>query len=172
MSFVPAISIGQTIGLPSTVNLTDASTGSDGNIVSRQAFLITDAQTYLVPSGTTTDYTPWLLANLSIAIDALDKDYSLTVLVRWIDVNGATLYELPQIANFEMYNAEFEYSLLQQEANGLASLNSPNWLISRMKLRLSLDDSYNAVYFASSITNGQMANDRGTYLRENLNLFY
>ncbi len=172
MSFTPIFSIGSIIGLPSVVLLTDSSVGSDILITSRRVFLITDAQTYLVPSGTTTNYTEWAIANASVQIDALDKDYSLQLTVQWLDVDNTVLYEKTEDANLENYNATFEYSLVSQEANGQASLNSPNWLTSRMKLRLSLDDAYNAVYLASSLTSGQNANDRGTYLRENINLFY
>ena len=71
-----------------------------------------------------------------------------------------------------MYNGDFNYQLTNDEANGLASLNSPNWLISRMKLYVALRDADVSVTDMSSITNGQSANDRGTNLRLNLNNFY
>ena len=172
MAFVPNFSISQITGQPSILTLADTSTGSDVAIVSRNVYLQTASGTYLVPTGTTTSYIVWAIANSTISINALDKDYSLNITVNWNDVLGAVLYTKTILSNFSMYNSDFEYSLISTEANGQASLNSINWLASRMRLRLSLDDAYNAVVEAGSITNGQAANDRGTYLRENLNLFY
>lgn len=172
MAFVQNFTIAQTLGNAGIVNLTDTSTGSDAAVVGRKAYLITNASTYLVPDGTTTSYITWLIGNSTIAINALKKDMSLNVKVDWTDAGGLMLYTKTILVNFQMYNSDFNYQLVNQEANGLASLNSINWLISRMKLYVALRDATVSVTDMSSITNGQGANDRGTYLRENKNLFY
>ena len=124
MALTPSFSIYQTLGFPGTVNLQDTSTGTDVAVISRQVFLITSQATYLVPTGTTTNYIAWILSNASISINALTKDYSLQIVVNWLNVGGAVLYTASQVVNFEMYNADFEYSLIYDEASGLASLNS------------------------------------------------
>ncbi len=61
---------------------------------------------------------------------------------------------------------------MYDEATGLASLNSPNWLMSRMKLYVALQDAYVATVNMSNIGDAQSANERATYLSENKNLFY
>ena len=172
MALTPSFSIYQTLGFPGTVNLQDTSTGTDVAVISRQVFLITSQATYLVPTGTTTNYIAWILSNASISINALTKDYSLQIVVNWLNVGGAVLYTASQVANFDMYNADFQYSLIYDEASGLASLNSTNWLMSRIKLMIALDDSNNAVTRASNIAAWQAVNERATFLRENKNLFY
>ena len=172
MPFIPNFSISQSIGNPSIINLADTSTGTDGTIVSRVVYLTKDTGLTLVPIGTTTTFITWLLANPTIALNVLDKDYSLSILVNWLDVSSNILYFKTIIANFNMYNSDFNYSLVSDEANGLASLNSSNWLQSRMRLYLSLRDAVTSITDMSSVTNGQNANDRGTFLRQNLNNFY
>ncbi len=168
----PNFTIGSIIGLPGVVLLTDTSTDPDVLVTSRRVFLITDAQTYLVPSGTTTNYTIWDIANATAQIDALDKDYGLSVVVEWLDVSNAVLYAKTIIANFDNYNSAFEYSLVYAESNGSASLNSPNRLTSRMQLRLAIDGGNIAINKGSNITMAQASDDRGTFLSENINLFY
>lgn len=171
MALTPNFSIGQVMGVPANVVLTDTSTGSDVTIVGRRIYLYTDAGTTLVPTGITTAYNDWPLADTTITIvNVLPKDYSINANVRWVDVDGNTVVEKTILTNFNMYNQLYNYSLVSQEANGLASLNVANWLNYRMSLYLALNDSDTSIIDMSSITNGQTANDRGTYLRENPNL--
>ena len=172
MAFIQNFTIAQTLGNPGIINLTDTSTGVDATIISRKVYLITNASIYLVPTGTSTSFITWAIGSTSIAIDALKKDMALNIRVDWNNVSGTTLYTKTILSNFQMYNSNFNYQLVNDEANGLASLNSPNWLTSRMKLYVSLRDANVAVTDMSSITNGQNANDRGTFLRLNLNNFY
>ena len=168
----PSFSTSQTLGLPGQFTLTDTSTGSDAAIDGRKVFITKSDGTYWVPTGTTTDYIVWSYADDSIDIATLDKDYAFSINVIWINNVGTTLYTVTTLTTFTMYNSDFEYSLISQEANGNANINNTNWLSSRMQLRLAIDDANNAISAASSITNSQAADDRGTYLRENVNLFY
>ena len=172
MPLTPSFSISQTLGLPGQFTLTDTSTGSDAAIEERRVFITKSDGTYWVPTGTTTDYIVWPYADASIDIATLDKDYAFSINVIWINDAGTPLYTSTQLTVFTMYNSDFEYSLISQEANGDASINNTNWLAGRMKLRLAIDDAANAISAASSIKNSQAANDRGTYLSENINLFY
>ena len=172
MPLVPNFTIGSILGLPSAILLTDTSTGSDAAIASRNVFLITNNQVYLVPSGTTTNYTVWAIVNATSQISALDKDYALQVTVNWVNSSGVTLYTKTILTNFNNYNSAFEYSLVFDESSGLASLNSANWLSSRMALRLAIDDSNNAITLGGNIAIAQSADDRGTWLRKNKNTFY
>lgn len=172
MPLTASFSISQTLGSPSIIDLADTSTGDDAAVVARRVYLTKSSGTTLVPSGTTTTYIDWDYDDATIALDVLDKDYGVSVRVDWINVGGTVLYTSTVLTTFTMYNSDFEYSLISQEANGDASINNTNWLYGRMKLRLALDDADNAITAASSITNSQAANDRGTFLRENINLFY
>ncbi len=150
----------------------DTSTGSDVAVTQRRIYFIKNNGTYLVPTGTPTDYVVWAYASSTKSVDILDKDYGLNIRVDWLNVSDAVLYTKTILYNFSMYNNDFNYSLVYDEANGLASLNSANWLMGRMKLYVALNDATTSVESMSDITNAQEADDRGTYLRENTNLFY
>ncbi len=172
MAFEPNFTVSQVTGQPANVAFEDTSTGSDNDIAGRVIYPIQANGIVLLPTGTTTAGILWTWPDLTTTVeDLLNKDYSLAVKVEWVDVDGNKLYELTKDCNFKMYNSLFNYSLVYQEANGLASLNSINWLTSRMALYLAINDSDTSVTDMSSIASGQDANDRGTYLRENPNLF-
>ena len=169
----PDFTVGQVLGTPANIVLTNTATGSDVTVVALRVYLYTNLGTTLVPSGISTAYNDWPLADATLTIvNVLPKDYSLNVNVQWVDANGDMVVEKTILTNFNMYNQLYNYSLVYNEANGLASLNSPNWFVGRMGLYLSLNDSDTSITDMSSIGNGQSANDRGTYIRENPNLLY
>jgi len=60
MPLTPAFTFVNPAGVPSSVIGTDTSTGSDVLIVSRRIYFEKTDGTYLVPSGTVTDYIPWV----------------------------------------------------------------------------------------------------------------
>jgi len=54
--FVPDFTTSQTLGVPTSINFVDTSTGDLGSIVSRRIYMLTSSNEYLVEEGTTTDY--------------------------------------------------------------------------------------------------------------------
>ena len=125
MPFVPNFTTSQQAGLPSNVIITDASTGSDVAIVARRVYLVNYAGEYVVASGTTTNYTPWPLAQSSISIDCLTQDTALTVTVDYVDAGGVALYTKTILAGFVLYNMTFYYSLTQ----GQAAVANPSYIL-------------------------------------------
>ena len=172
MPLTPNFGTSQTIGLANVIDLEDLSTGSDIAVTQRRVYFSRYNAAYLVPSGTTTDYVEWAYASPTKSVDILLYDQSLSITTQWLDVSDTVLYTKTILFNYAMYNNDFNYSLVYDEATGLASLNSTNWLMGRMKLYVALNDATTSVEAMSNITNAQEADDRGTYLRENKNLFY
>lgn len=173
MAFSPSFTSGQVIGLPSTIYLTDNSTGSDYAIVGKRVYLIQYDRTYLVPSGTTTDYIAWATATNPISISILSIDKTLDVRVDWIDTNGVVLYTLTQQFVFDEYNSEFDYSLTEaQAASGNTITADSDYYMNRIKLRVEMDSAIQATALASSITNSQNCQDRATSLRLDKMLFF
>lgn len=162
----------QTIGSPSIVTLTDAHVGTDSNVTQRRAYLQTAASTYLVPTGTTTSYVQWALADTSINIDALTKDYALSIKVQWLDVTNVVLYEKIILYDFTMYSETFYYGLTQNQTSSPNIVNDTNYYNNKMILRCNIDEANNAVTYGSDITSSQAALDRATYLITNENIFY
>lgn len=77
---------------PSIITLIDTSTGSDANVFSRRVYISKPFGGYLVPSATLTNYIVWAYANSSININAINRDYSINILVEWLDIDDVVLY--------------------------------------------------------------------------------
>ena len=173
MSFAPSVAISQNIGSPSIVAVTDTSTGSDGAIVSRHVFLQTADNTYLVPSGTTTDYTNWLIsAGTTKSINALDKDYALLITVNWVDINGATLYTKQGLYILTMYNEQYYYQLTQDQVATPNIVNDSNYYNNKGILRTEIDSANQAVLIGGDIYAAQNCLERATFMVNNANLFF
>jgi hypothetical protein len=67
-----------------TIRITDVSTGADAAITQRRVYLQQADGSYLVPTGTLTDYIEWNYLDASIDIDVLNTDYALLILVQWL----------------------------------------------------------------------------------------
>jgi len=169
---VATFTASQTIGLPSIVTLTDAHVGTDVLVTQRRAFLQTAAQTYLVPSGTTTDYVQWALADTSISIDALPQDYALNITVQWLNVTNDVLYTKTILYDFTMYSETFYYGLTQQQTSSPNIVNDQNYYNNKMILRCSIDEANQAVTYGSDIFSSQSALDRAAFLIANENNFF
>ena len=163
----------QTIGLPSIVTLTDQHTGTDSNVTQRRAYLQTAAGSYLVPSGTTTDYVQWALADTSISIDALaGTDRTLNITVQWLDVSNNVLYTKTLLFCFTMYSETFYYGLTQGQTSSPSIVNDTNYYNNKMILRCSIDEANQAVAYGSDIVSSQSALDRASNLISNENDYF
>lgn len=163
----PNFSANQTIGLESIITLTDTSTGSDGAIASRRVYLRKYDGTFLVPQGVTTDYIEWDYSDSSININALDKDYALSIEVEWLNSGGTVLYNKVILFQFSLYNETFYYGLTQTQTSQPNIIYNTLFYEYKMKLRVELDSAANSVTLGGSISNAQYSLDRATELRLN-----
>jgi hypothetical protein len=175
MPLVPNFSTSQQAGLPSNVIVTDTSTGSDVAITGRRVFLVNYAGEYVVPSGTTTNYVVWPLAQTSISINCLTADSALSVTVNWVNSAGVTLYTKTSLAGFTLYNLTFYYSLTQ----GQAAISNPSFILqdttyfqNKSKLKTLIDSGNNAITLGYDITSAQECYDLATYMVTNQNLLF
>ena len=175
MPLTPNFSTSQVAGSPQEVVITDTSTGSDAAITKRRVFLVDYEGNYVVPSGNSTDYVEWPLAQTSIAIDCLTQDMALSVTVLWLDVNNVTLYSKTSLSGFTLFNETFYYSLTQ----GQAAVGNPSYILqdndyfaNKMKLRLYIDSGNQAVTLGYDITSAQVCYDLATYLVTNQNIYF
>lgn len=155
----------QTVGEESTVTITEVVVGTDVLVTQRRVYLQTDNGTFLVPDGTTTDYVQWAIADLSIDIDCLDKDYGLRIVVEWLDVNDVVLYDDEQFVGLTLYNESFDYLTTQLMASNRILINDNSFWGNKSKLRTLIDAGNNAISFASDLNNAQSCYDDATALR-------
>lgn len=171
--FTPNFTTSQSSGLPNIIVANDSSTGSDVNISQRRIFLLKSDGTYLVPTGTTTNYVQWALANSSINLDVLKKDMGLTITVQWLNVNNVVLYTSTISFGFTAYNETFYYGLTQGEVPIVTpNIINTDYYQNKMLLRVWIDSGNQSVSFASDIYSAQIAYDNATYLCNNQNLFF
>lgn len=164
----------QVAGSPSEIVITDTSTGTDVAVTQRRVYLITASGEYLVPDGTTTDYVEWgdFPATTTITIDALTKDYALSVKVDWLNVSNSVLYTKTTKYGFTLYNETFDYGLTQLLAGNPLLINDNNFFSNKSLLRVNIDDGDNAISFAGDLYAAQQSYDRATELRLNSQYYF
>lgn len=167
MALSPAFSVSQSALNPALVLVTDTSTGSDGAIVSRRVYVQTSTGTYLVPSGTTTDYTVWPYADASISLNILAQDSACAVTVQWLDVSNNILYTLTQLYCFAEYNKQFFYYLIQQQALTPSIIQDANYFGNIATYWMNIVGGINAVEIGADISASQNCLNRATYMMQN-----
>lgn len=172
MSYVQNFSVSQSTATPTVLRVTDTSTGADAAITQRRIYLGKDDGTYLVPSGTTTDYIAWALADTYKEADVLDKDYSLNVRVDWLDVNNNVLYSKTVLYAFTMNSEIFYYGLTQNQASNPAIAQDQNYYQNKMQLRCNIDEANNAVTYGGDISSAQAALDRALQMINNQDVYF
>lgn len=165
MAIVANFSTAQPVGQPSQIIFVDTSTGSDGSIVQRRIYLRKSDGTFLVPSGTVTQYILWAYADATITVDVLDKDRGLEVTVEWNDMGGTALYSKTQDLGFTSFNEEFDYNLTQQLAGNPLNIDDDSFWQTKSDLRTAIDSGNQAIVNASDIVSAQQCYDKGTNLR-------
>lgn len=171
MSFAASFSVSQSINSINILTLADTSTGSDTNIASRQIYLQTGNGTYLVPTGVTTNFIPWLLANTSINLNVLSQDYAITILVQWLDINGNVLYNSSNVYLFTAYSEQFMYGLTQLLALTPSIPQDNDYYANKMQLRVLIDSAVNSIAIASDSLAAQTCLNQAAYLISQKNLF-
>jgi hypothetical protein len=171
MPLIPNFTAAQATGVKSVIILTDTSTGSDVAVVSRRIFLITDDGSYLVPTGTSTNYIDWALADTTISLNALEEDMSLNIQVDWLDVNGAVLYTKTILYFFAPYTKAFLYYLSQLQYSTSIGLDA-NYISNKEMLWALVKDAENAITIGGDITTSQNCLDRAKYMMDNQSKYF
>ena len=172
MAISPNFSASQNYGTPNIITLTDTSTGSDGTIAKRRVYLLQSNGQYLVPTGTTTNYIDWSLADTSISLDVLTQDTALSITVQWLTSGNVIVASKTTSYAFTAYNETFYYGLTEDQVANANLTSSTDWYQWKMILRVELDSANQAISFASDIFSAQAALNRATYISSNSNYFF
>ena len=172
MALTVDFSVSQSYDSPSIITLTDTSTGSDGTITNRRIYLQKADGTYLVPTGTTTDYILWSYAVSFKEVDALDKDYGLYITVQWLNGSNTVVYTKAYYFDFPLYSKQFLYNLTLLQAGSPQLLNNPNFLRSKMELFTHVQSASNATELGDNINATQFCLNEAKKLMDNQSLFF
>lgn len=172
MPLTPNIEVAQTALVPNIVTVNDTSTGSDGSIASRRIYVQTSDGTYLVPSGTTTQYTVWPYADSSISLDILTQDKAVEITVQWLASNNAVLYDFSDLYCLRQYNKNFFYYLIQQQALTPSILQSSNYIFNMATYWMAIIGANEAVQTGADLSASQNCLDRATNMLNQESIYF
>lgn len=172
MPISPSFTASQNSGTPNLIFLTDTSTGSDVTITKRRIYLLQSNGTYLVPTGTTTDYIDWALVDTTTSLNVLIQDTALSITVQWLTAGNVEVASVTTSFAFTAYNETFYYGLTESQVANANLTASTNWYQTKMILRVELDSAYQAISFASDIFSAQAALNRATFISTNQSYFF
>ncbi len=172
MSFSPSFTIAQDPLSPNVVVATDSSTGSDGAITSRVIFISNSSGTYLVPAGTTTDYTVWPIADISISLNILTEDTAVYVVVEWLDVDSNVLYTSEDYFCLAQYAKNFFTYLMQLQGDVPTIPSDTNYNSNCALFWARVQGAINVVINNSDISSSQNCLNKTTEMQLNQNLYF
>jgi hypothetical protein len=172
MPLSPNFTASQNSGTPNLIFLTDTSTGSDVTITKRRIYLLQSNGTYLVPTGTLTNYIDWALVDTTTSLNVLIQDTALSITVEWLTAANVVVANKTTSFAFTAYNETFYYGLTESQVANANLTASTNWYQTKMILRVELDSAYQAISFASDIFSAQAALNRATFISTNQSYFF
>ncbi len=174
MAFVPLFSVTQSSADFSEVSAQDLSTGSDVAITQRRIYFTKSNGDYLTTDvANVAGYFQWALATNPLVVEELlDTDYSLNIVVQWLDVSNTVLYSKTVLYDFNAYEQYFLYNLTTAQASNPQLLDNSNFYLSKVTLRCQVDDAIQAVELGSDIFSAQAANNRGMYITQHPQIFF
>lgn len=175
MPYSQNFSVAQTPANPKYVVLTDTSTGTDGNIVSRRIYIQDAFGNYIVPTGTTTEYIVWSIGTNPISIDVLKKDLAVNIKVQWMDSangTGQVLYELDNNYCLTEFNKQFLYYLIQLQSSSYNIIQDTRYWDNVGVFWTNVTAAINAVQIGNDIFASQECLDRASYMAENQTKYF
>lgn len=172
MPLSPAFTISQSALSPGVITATDTSGGADVSVTQRRIFFQTSQGTYLVQSGTTTQYEPWPLADVSDSWNVLTSDQALSITVQWLDVSNTVLYTLTQVFCLPQYNKNFFYFLIQQQALTPSIIQDSNYFSNLSTYWMNITGAIQAIEIGADVSASQNCLSRATYMMDNQQMFF
>ena len=171
MALTVNFSASTNITTPTILTLTDTSTGTDGAITSRKVLLRKADGTYLVPTGTTTNYIVWDIASSSINLSVLSVDYALNIYVYWMAGSQINYYLITPY-EFNTNARVYRIKLLKAQASNPALVNSANFFEVISNITTLIDGANEAILLAGDITLAQLCNTQAAVYINNPKLAY
>ena len=172
MALTPAITVSQNSGLPNVINITDSSTGNDPGLTSRRVYLYQSNNDNLVPDGTTTDYIEWDISDSTIAIDVLERDMALMIVVQWL-TGAVVTYTYDNTYAFPAYTNTFLYNLsVTDQLSNPDIVKDTTYLFNKLQLFTYVKDAENAISEGGDTVKAQLAFDLAYQMMTNQQLYF
>lgn len=175
MAITPNFTRGQTLGLPSKVNLVDTSTGSDTeSITKRRVYFIDKDGNYIVPTGITTDYSEWnsYPGTTTLTLDLLENDMAVNIRIDWLNSSNVVKQSLTILSDFTLYAKTYYIFLCKAQSSNNKLRDSANFYKNYIKLLISVKEADDSVTLLNDISSSQAALNRAKLLIANPSNFF
>jgi hypothetical protein len=162
----------QALGTPGRITITDDSTGSDADVVSRRITFTDNAGNTHVVEGTTTAYELWPIADDTITLDLIEEDWAFNVKVQWLNSSNVALYQKTTLILFPLFLKTYYIGLIKSQSSNRKLIDHANFYDNEVKLLCSIQEATNAVNLADDIGSAQAALYRGKTLIDNPSNFF
>lgn len=171
MALSVAITSAQSLGTPSIIVLTDASTGTDATVTNRKVYLRTATNQYLTEtqqSSSSVAFTNWPISDgATINLDVLTEASTLEVTVVWTTGAGTTVYELTDVITFTNQNYIFQLGVLADQTSSPGVLQDTNYYNSLVQFIVNLDNAEVAAGTGDDLYSSQGALNRNQIMIDN-----
>lgn len=172
MALTVSVSVAQNNGLADTYILTDTSTGSDATITTRRIYNYIADNTTLVPTGTTTPYIDWPIAEGPKTIEVLSRDRAIMLIVQWLNAGGTVVYSLTNYYVFTANTKNFLYGLTEtNQLSNPAIIKDTQYLFNKLLMWEYVDDAELAITY-DDVLKSQLALDAAYEMITNQNLYF
>lgn len=169
----PNFTTTQSASDPSTITLTDSSTGSDVGLTARRILIQLANGNYLTTSGEVTalTYIAWPIADANITLSVLPRSESPRIRVDWM-TNTVATYTKTKTICFDLADYIFGLGLTMRQVANNNVTQDANWYGNKMQLIVNTNDAENAILYINDITLSQNSLDRNYFMIQNAGKFF
>lgn len=166
-----SILVSQSASTPSSLTVTDNSTGLSGTITQRRVYVSNAYGEFLTGDGVV-NYTEWALAEASIVLDILTEDIGALIKVEWLNVSNVVVDEVENTYPLAEYNKQFLYYLLGLQGLTPGVYQDSNYSGNIAIFWTNIIAGINAVEYGNDIAACQNCFNRATQMRLEQNFYF
>lgn len=166
-----SILVSQSASTPSSLTVTDNSTGLSGTITQRRVYVSNAYGEFLTGNGVV-NYTEWALAEASIVLDILTEDIGALIKVEWLNVSNVVVDEVENTYPLAEYNKQFLYYLAGLQGLTPGVYQDSNYSGNIAIFWTNIIAGINAVEYGNDIAACQNCFNRATQMRLEQNFYF
>ena len=166
-----SILVSQSASTPSSLTVTDNSTGLSGTITQRRVYVSNAYGEFLTGDGVV-NYTEWALAEASIVLDILTEDIGALIKVEWLNVSNVVVDEVENTYPLAEYNKQFLYYLAGLQGLTPGVYQDSNYSGNVAIFWTNIIAGINAVEYGNDIAACQNCFNRATQMRLEQNFYF
>lgn len=163
--------VSQSASTPSSLTVTDNSTGLSGTITQRRVYVSNAYGKFLTGNGVV-NYTEWALAEASIVLDILTEDIGALIKVEWLNVSNVVVAEVENTYPLAEYNKQFLYYLAGLQGLTPGVYQDSNYSGNIAIFWTNIIAGINAVEYGNDIAACQNCFNRATQMRLEQNFYF